>query len=63
MIFSTSASGSGSTFRRGHALERLFRDAKSGPFHPLTTDQEYDLLGRLELGLMDAPAPADPIPT
>lgn len=46
----------GSTFRRGHILERLFRDSKSGPFHPLTTDQEYDLLGKLELGLMDPPA-------
>jgi alkylation response protein AidB-like acyl-CoA dehydrogenase len=48
----------GSTFRRGATLERLFRDARSGPFHPLTTDQEYDLLGRLELGLMEAPAEA-----
>jgi alkylation response protein AidB-like acyl-CoA dehydrogenase len=46
----------GSTFRRGHEIERLFRDSKSGPFHPLTTDQEYDLLGKLELGLMDPPA-------
>lgn len=51
----------GSTFRRGHELERLFRDSKSGPFHPLTTDQEFDLVGKLELGLMDPPAeaPAD----
>jgi alkylation response protein AidB-like acyl-CoA dehydrogenase len=50
----------GSTFRRGHALERLFRDSKSGPFHPLTTEQEYDMLGRIELGLMDPPAEAAP---
>lgn len=49
----------GSTFRRGHEIERLFRDSKSGPFHPLTTDQEYDLLGKLELGLMDPPADED----
>ncbi|MCW2750531.1 MAG: acyl-CoA dehydrogenase protein [Aeromicrobium sp.] len=41
----------GSSFRRGHVLERLYRDARGGPFHPLTTDQTYDLLGRSELGL------------
>jgi alkylation response protein AidB-like acyl-CoA dehydrogenase len=46
----------GQTFRRGHVLERLYRDARSGPFHPLTTDQTYDLLGRIELGLTEAPA-------
>ena len=45
----------GQTFRRGHLLERLFRDARGGPFHPLTTDQAYDLLGRCELGLFEAP--------
>ncbi|WP_250282593.1 MULTISPECIES: acyl-CoA dehydrogenase family protein [unclassified Frankia] len=42
----------GSAFRRGHVLERLYRDARGGPFHPLTTDQAYDLLGRSELGLL-----------
>jgi alkylation response protein AidB-like acyl-CoA dehydrogenase len=41
----------GPSFRRGHVLERLYRDARGGPFHPLTTDQVYDLLGRSELGL------------
>nr|WP_242606593.1 acyl-CoA dehydrogenase family protein [Protofrankia symbiont of Coriaria ruscifolia] len=45
----------GSAFRRGHVLERLYRDARGGPFHPLTTDQAYDLLGRSELGLLGAP--------
>ncbi|SNQ47675.1 Acyl-CoA dehydrogenase [Frankia canadensis] len=45
----------GSSFRRGHVLERLYRDARGGPFHPLTTDQAYDLLGRSELGLLGAP--------
>ncbi|EIV92521.1 acyl-CoA dehydrogenase family protein [Frankia sp. QA3] len=45
----------GSSFRRGHVLERLYRDARGGPFHPLTTDQAYDLLGRAELGLLGAP--------
>jgi alkylation response protein AidB-like acyl-CoA dehydrogenase len=43
----------GMTFRRGNLLERMYRDARSGPFHPLTTDQTYDALGRFELGLMD----------
>jgi alkylation response protein AidB-like acyl-CoA dehydrogenase len=44
----------GSSFRRGHLLERLYRDARSGPFHPLTTDQIYDYLGRWELGLLSS---------
>ena len=52
----------GSTFRRGHVLERLYRDSRSGPFQPMTTDQTYDHLGKFELGLMDVPAeaPAEP---
>jgi alkylation response protein AidB-like acyl-CoA dehydrogenase len=45
----------GPSFRRGHVLERLYRDARSGPYHPLTTDQTYDLLGRIELGLLEQP--------
>lgn len=45
----------GSSFRRGHVLERLYRDARGGPFHPMTTDQAYDLLGRSELGLLAPP--------
>jgi alkylation response protein AidB-like acyl-CoA dehydrogenase len=52
----------GMTFRRGNLLERMYRDARSGPFHPLTTEQTYDLLGRFELGLMEAPAEADAAP-
>jgi alkylation response protein AidB-like acyl-CoA dehydrogenase len=43
----------GMSYRRGHILERLFRDARSGPFHPLTTDQTMEYLGRAELGLLD----------
>lgn len=43
----------GSAFRRGQPLERLYRDARAGPFHPLTTEQAYDLIGRAELGLLD----------
>jgi alkylation response protein AidB-like acyl-CoA dehydrogenase len=45
----------GSTFRRGHLLERLYRDARSGLFQPLTTDACYDHLGKFELGLMQMP--------
>jgi alkylation response protein AidB-like acyl-CoA dehydrogenase len=48
----------GSSFRRGDLLERLYRDARSGPFQPMTTDQIYDHLGKFELGLMDVPAAA-----
>ena len=48
----------GMSYRRGHILERLYRDARSGPFHPLTTDQTLEYIGRAELGLFD-PAPAD----
>jgi alkylation response protein AidB-like acyl-CoA dehydrogenase len=45
----------GSAFRRGHLLERLYRDSRSGPFHPLTTDQAYDYIGRFDLGLLSVP--------
>jgi alkylation response protein AidB-like acyl-CoA dehydrogenase len=40
----------GGAFRRGNPLEKLYRDARSGPFHPLTTDQLMQHLGRAELG-------------
>lgn len=46
----------GNSFRRGHILERLYRDARSGPFHPLTTDQTLEYLGKAELGLFDPAA-------
>jgi len=39
----------GGSYRRGHNLERLYRDVRSGPFHPLTTDQTLELLGQVEL--------------
>jgi alkylation response protein AidB-like acyl-CoA dehydrogenase len=48
----------GMSYRRGHILERLHRDARSGPFHPLTTDQTLEYIGRAELGLFD-PVPAE----
>lgn len=43
----------GAAFRRGHILERMFRDSRGGPFHPLSTDQAYNYLGRWALGLLD----------
>jgi alkylation response protein AidB-like acyl-CoA dehydrogenase len=42
----------GSAFRRGHVLERLFRDARAGYLHSFTTNQLYDFRGRHELGLV-----------
>ena len=42
----------GAAFRRGHVLERLFRDARAGFLHSFTTDQLYDFRGRHELGLL-----------
>jgi alkylation response protein AidB-like acyl-CoA dehydrogenase len=46
----------GGSFRRGHILERLYRDARSGPFHPLTSDQTYEYLGKAALGFFDPPS-------
>jgi alkylation response protein AidB-like acyl-CoA dehydrogenase len=43
----------GMSFRRGHILEKLYRDAAAGPFQPLTEDQTYMYLGRLELASED----------
>jgi alkylation response protein AidB-like acyl-CoA dehydrogenase len=40
----------GASYRRGHVLEKLYRDAAAGPFQPLTEDQTYMYMGRLELG-------------
>jgi alkylation response protein AidB-like acyl-CoA dehydrogenase len=42
----------GSAFRRGHVLERLYRDARAGYLHSFTTNQLYDYSGRYELGLV-----------
>lgn len=39
----------GASFRRGHPLERLYRDAAAGPFQPLTSDQTYSYFGGYEL--------------
>jgi alkylation response protein AidB-like acyl-CoA dehydrogenase len=45
----------GTTFRRGHVLERLYRDARSGLFQPLTTDACYEHNGKFDLGLIQMP--------
>jgi alkylation response protein AidB-like acyl-CoA dehydrogenase len=42
----------GSSFRRGHVLERLYRDARAGFLHSFTTNQLYDYFGRFDLGLV-----------
>jgi alkylation response protein AidB-like acyl-CoA dehydrogenase len=41
----------GSSYRRGHVIERLYRDARAGYLHSFTTNQLYDFWGRFELGL------------
>ena len=46
----------GQSFLRGHILERLYRDARSGPFHPLTSDQTYEYLEKAALGFFDPPS-------
>ena len=43
----------GGSFLHGHILDRLYRDARSGPFHPLTSDQTYEYFGKADLGLLD----------
>jgi alkylation response protein AidB-like acyl-CoA dehydrogenase len=40
----------GMSYRKGHPLERLYRDAAAGPFQPLTEEQTYMVIGGLELG-------------
>jgi alkylation response protein AidB-like acyl-CoA dehydrogenase len=42
----------GSAYRRGHVLERLYRDARAGYMHSFNTNQLYDFTGRVELGLV-----------
>lgn len=42
----------GGAIRRGGAIERAFRDARAGLYHPLSGDAVYDLLGKRELGLL-----------
>jgi alkylation response protein AidB-like acyl-CoA dehydrogenase len=46
----------GSSYRRGHPLERLYRDARSGLFHQITTELALDLFGKFSLGLIETPS-------
>ena len=39
----------GMSYRKGHPLERLYRDAAAGPFQPLTEEQTYMVIGDVEL--------------
>ncbi|MEV4388949.1 acyl-CoA dehydrogenase, partial [Micromonospora sp. NPDC049580] len=42
--------GGGGRARRGHPLERLYRDARCGSLHPATSDVCADWLGIAALG-------------
>lgn len=41
----------GSGIRKGAPLEKLFRDARAGIYHPVNSNQAYDLIGKTALGL------------
>lgn len=47
----TKIAGAGSLYRKNE-LERLYRDVRSGPFHPPTSDVAYDLIGKSYLGVL-----------
>ncbi|MGJ5202843.1 acyl-CoA dehydrogenase family protein [Bradyrhizobium sp. HKCCYLR20261] len=49
----TKIAGASSLYKRNE-LERLYRDVRSGPFHPPTSDVAYDLIGRSYLGVLNA---------
>jgi len=42
----------GGAIRRGGPLERAFRDARAGIYHPLAGDAVYELLGKSQLGVL-----------
>jgi len=47
----TKIAGASSLYRRNE-LERLYRDVRSGPFHPPNSDAAHDLIGRTYLGVL-----------
>jgi len=47
----TKIAGASSLYRKNE-LERLYRDVRSGPFHPPTSDVAHDLIGRSYLGVL-----------
>lgn len=52
---STRIAGASSLYRRNE-LERLYRDVRSGPFHPPNEHATHDIIGKTYLGLLGAPA-------
>jgi alkylation response protein AidB-like acyl-CoA dehydrogenase len=51
----THIAGASSLYRKNE-LERLYRDVRSGPFHPPNTDATHDVIGKTYLGLFDPAA-------
>jgi alkylation response protein AidB-like acyl-CoA dehydrogenase len=51
----THIAGASSLFRKNE-LERLYRDVRSGPFHPPNTDATHDVIGKTYLGLLEPAA-------
>lgn len=51
----THIAGASSLYRKNE-LERLYRDVRSGPFHPPNTDATHDLIGKTYLGLLEPAA-------
>jgi hypothetical protein len=49
---STHIAGASSLYRKNE-LERLYRDVRSGPFHPLNTDATHEVIGKTYLGLFE----------
>jgi alkylation response protein AidB-like acyl-CoA dehydrogenase len=47
----TKIAGASSLYRKNE-LERLYRDVRSGPFHPPTSDVAHDLIGKSYLGVL-----------
>lgn len=52
---STKIAGASSLYRKNE-LERLYRDVRSGPFHPPNENVTHDLIGRTYLGILNEPA-------
>lgn len=47
----TKITGASSLYRKNE-IERLYRDVRSGPFHPPNSDAAHDLIGRTYLGVL-----------
>lgn len=51
----TKIAGASSLYRKNE-LERLYRDVRSGPFHPPNENATHDIIGRTYLGILAEPA-------